>query len=243
MSNDELVRKITNVIRTHANPKQGLKNLKRNQDIVPGIVAIIKNAVGGQATTNALVKNAPVNDLVNSIAKLVRNKVALTPNTEAKIVERLSTNGNQSNELVQKILQSLRQSLPSTAISNQNSNPTKQSILLPTSKMPQAAGTSTNNLTGKQTAGTSTNNLIGKQTAGTSTNNLTGKQTAGTSTKPPNQQNVGTSTKPPNQQNAGTSTNKLTGAPPATADRDPAQLLEARPQGTPERPEQVSRER
>jgi hypothetical protein len=137
MSNDELVRKITNVIRTHVNPKQGLSNLKRNQDIVPGITAIIKNAVGGQATTNALVKNAPVNDLVNSITKLVRNKVALTPNTEAKIVERLSTNGNQSNELVQKILQSLPPPVNST------------SNLLPKSKMQQNVGTSTNNLTGK----------------------------------------------------------------------------------------------
>ena len=149
MSNDELVRKITNVIRTHANPKQGLNNLKRTQDIVPGITAIIKNAVGGQATTNAVVQQAPVNDLVNSITKLIRNKVALTQNTKAKVVERLSTNGNQANELVQKILQSL----PPPANSS--------SILLPTSKMPQAAGTSTNNLTGKQNVGTSTNNLTG----------------------------------------------------------------------------------
>ena len=125
MSNDELVRKITNVIRTHANPKQGLSNLKRTQDIVPGITAIIKNAVGGQATTNAVVQQAPVNDLVNSITKLIRNNVSLSPTTKAKVVERLSTNGNQSNELVQKILQSLRQSLrppaifsPSTSMSN-----------------------------------------------------------------------------------------------------------------------------
>ena len=191
MSNDELVRKITNVIRTHANPKQGLSNLKNSQDLVPGIVTIIKNSVGGQATTNAVVQQAPVNDLVNSITKLIRNKVALTQNTKAKVVERLSTNGNQSNELVQKILQSLRQSLPPPANSS--------SILLPTSKMPQAAGTSTNNLTGKQNVGTSTK--------------PPNQQNAGTSTKPPNQQNAGTSTKPPNQQNVGTSTNNLTGAP------------------------------
>ena len=165
MSNDELVRKITNVIRTHANPKQGLSNLKNSQDIVPGIVAIIKNSVGGQATTNAVVQQAPVNDLVNSITKLIRNKVALTQNTKAKVVERLSTNGNQSNELVQKILQSLRQSLPPPANSS--------SILLPTSKMPQAAWTSTNNLTGKQNVGTSTK-PPNQQNVGTSTNNLTG---------------------------------------------------------------------
>ena len=126
MSNDELVLKITNVIRTHVNPKQGMSNLKRNQDIVPGIVTIIKNSVGGQATTNSLVQHAPVNDLVNSITKLIRNKVALTPNTKAKIVERLNTNGNQSNELVQKILQSLRQSLP----------PTRPAIFSPSSNMP-----------------------------------------------------------------------------------------------------------
>jgi len=115
--------------------------------------------------------------------------VALTPNTKAKVVERLSTNGNQSNELVQKILQSLRQSLRPTAILNQNSS----SILLLTSKMPQAAGTSTN--------------PPNQQNVGTSTNNLTGKQNAGTSTNPPNQQNVGTSTKPPNQQIAVTPRN------------------------------------
>ena len=126
MSNDELVLKITNVIRTHVNPKQGMSNLKRNQDLVPGIVTIIKNSVGGQATTNSLVQHAPVNDLVNSITKLIRNKVALTPNTKAKIVERLNTNGNQSNELVQKILQSLRQSLP----------PTRPAIFSPSSNMP-----------------------------------------------------------------------------------------------------------
>ena len=126
MSNDELVRKITNVIRTHANPKQGLSNLKNSQDLVPGIVTIIKNSVGGQATTNAVVQQAPVNDLVNSITKLIRNKVALTQNTKAKVVERLSTNGNQSNELVQKILQSLRQSLP----------PPRPAIFSPSSNMP-----------------------------------------------------------------------------------------------------------
>ena len=103
MSNDELVRKITNVIRTHVNPKQGLNNLKRNQNIVPGIVSIIKGGVGGPATTTSLVKNVPVDDLVNSITKLIRNSVALSAPTKVNVVERLSKE-NQTNELVQNIL-------------------------------------------------------------------------------------------------------------------------------------------
>lgn len=123
MSNDELVRKITNIIRNHANPKQGLNNLKRNQNIVPGIVAIIKGGVGGQATTTALVKNVPVNDLVNSITKLIHNSVALPPPAKEVIVERLTTNGNQTNELVQKILQTLRSAIQPPVILNQNSKP------------------------------------------------------------------------------------------------------------------------
>jgi len=85
--------------------------LKRNQDIVPGIVAIIKGAVGGQATTKALVQNAPTNDLVNSITKLIRNSVKLPNTTKATVVERLSQE-NQTNELVQKILQSFKNALP-----------------------------------------------------------------------------------------------------------------------------------
>ena len=110
MSNDELVRKITNIIRNHANPKQGLNNLKKNQDIVPGIVAIIKGAVGGQATTAALVKNVPVNDLVNSITKLIRNSVKLPVAAQGNVVERLSQE-NQTNELVQKILRAFQKAL------------------------------------------------------------------------------------------------------------------------------------
>ena len=110
MSNDELVRKITNIIRNHANPKQGLNNLKKNQDIVPGIVAIIKGAVGGQATTAALVKNAPVNDLVNSITKLIRNSVKLPVAAQGNVVARLSQE-NQTNELIQKILRAFQKAL------------------------------------------------------------------------------------------------------------------------------------
>ena len=125
MSNDELVRKITNVIRNHANPKQGLSNLKRNQDLVPGIVAIIKKAVGGQATTNAVVQQAPIDDLVNSITKLIRNGVRVTPSTKVEVVQRLSSNGNQTNDLIQRILEAFRGALPTPVpvISNQNSRP------------------------------------------------------------------------------------------------------------------------
>ena len=125
MSNDELVRKITNVIRTHANPKQGLSNLKRNQDLIPGIVAIIKKAVGGQGTTNAVVRQAPIDDLVNSITKLIRNGVRVTPSTKVEVVQRLSSNGNQTNDLIQRILEAFRSALPTPVpvISNQNSKP------------------------------------------------------------------------------------------------------------------------
>ena len=122
MSNDELVRKITNIIRTSANPKQGLNNLKRNQDIVPGIVAIIKGAVGGPATTSAVVQHVPIDDLVNSITKLIRNSVTLPPRASEVVVERLSQE-NQTNELVQKILLALKTAIPTPAILNQNSKP------------------------------------------------------------------------------------------------------------------------
>jgi hypothetical protein len=110
MSSDEIVRKITNVIRTHVNPKQGLSNLKRNQNIVPGIVTIIKGGVGGPATTTSLVKNVPIDDLVNSITKLIRNSVTLSAPTKVNVVERLSQE-NQTNELVQKILLAFQKAL------------------------------------------------------------------------------------------------------------------------------------
>ena len=110
MSNDELVRKIVEIVKTHASPKQGLNNLKRNQDIVPGIVAIIKGTVGGPATTTALVRNAPVNDLVNSITKLIRNSVKLPVAAQGSVVARLSQE-NQTNELIQKILRAFQKAL------------------------------------------------------------------------------------------------------------------------------------
>lgn len=110
MSNDELVRKIVEIVKTHASPKQGLNNLKRNQDIVPGIVAIIKGTVGGPATTTALVRNAPVNDLVNSITKLIRNSVKLPVAAQGNVVARLSQE-NQTNELIQKILRAFQKAL------------------------------------------------------------------------------------------------------------------------------------
>ena len=86
------------------------------------MVAIIKGAVGGQATTAALVKNAPVNDLVNSITKLIRNSVALPAKTKVNVVERLSQE-NQTNELVQKILWAFKNALQPPVILNQNSKP------------------------------------------------------------------------------------------------------------------------
>jgi hypothetical protein len=60
MANDELVQKILTIVRTHVNPRQGLVNLKKNQDIVPGIVKIIKDNLGEAPT---VVYNAPVNDV------------------------------------------------------------------------------------------------------------------------------------------------------------------------------------
>ena len=74
------------------------------------MVAIIKGAVGGPATTAALVRNAPVNDLVNSTTKLIRNSVALPAKTKVNVVERLSQE-NQTNELIQKILRAFQKAL------------------------------------------------------------------------------------------------------------------------------------
>ena len=103
MSNtDAIVQKIVDIIRTHANPKQGLSNLKQNQNIVPGIVAIIKKSVGTNAVK--VINAAPTNDVAKAITKLIQNSVKISsPVTVAAIPPLVK--GGQTPAAVQVIKQ------------------------------------------------------------------------------------------------------------------------------------------
>jgi len=92
-SNDALVQRIVEIIRTHANPKQGLSNLKQNQNIVPGIAAIIKKSVGQNATK--LVTLAPAEDVAKAITKLFQNSVKLPSNVSQAAISKLETGGQE----------------------------------------------------------------------------------------------------------------------------------------------------
>ena len=92
MSNtDAIVQKIVDIIRTHANPKQGLSNLKQNQNIVPGIVAIIKKSVGTNAVK--VINAAPTNDVAKAITKLIQNSVKIPSNVVPISIQKLEVGG------------------------------------------------------------------------------------------------------------------------------------------------------
>ena len=92
MSNtDAIVQKIVDIIRTHANPKQGLSNLKQNQNIVPGIVAIIKKSVGTNAAK--VINAAPTNDVAKAITKLIQNRVKIPSNVVPISIQKLEVGG------------------------------------------------------------------------------------------------------------------------------------------------------
>jgi hypothetical protein len=90
-SNDALVQRIVEIIRTHANPKQGLANLKQNQNIVPGIVAIIKKSVGQNAVK--VINYAPTNDVAKAITKVIQNSVKVPSAIVPISVQKLETGG------------------------------------------------------------------------------------------------------------------------------------------------------
>ena len=99
---DALVQKIIQIIQTHVNPKQGLSNLKQNQNIVPGIVAIIKNSVGTNAVK--VVNSAPVNDVAKATTQLIRNNIKLPSPVTVAAIPPLVT-GGQTSAAVQVIKQ------------------------------------------------------------------------------------------------------------------------------------------
>jgi hypothetical protein len=101
-NNDALVQRIVEIIRTHVNPKQGLANLKQNQNIVPGIVAIIKKAVGQNAVK--LINYAPTNDVAKAITKIIQNKVKLSSPVVVAAIPPL-VKGGQAPVAVQVIRQ------------------------------------------------------------------------------------------------------------------------------------------
>ena len=90
-NNDALVQKIVHIIRTHASPKQGLSNLKQNQNIVPGIVAIIKKSVGTNAAK--VINAAPTNDVAKAITKLIQNSVKIPSNVVPISIQKLEVGG------------------------------------------------------------------------------------------------------------------------------------------------------
>ena len=90
-NNDALVQRIVQIIQTHANPKQGLSNLKQNQNIVPGIVAIIKKSTGTNAAK--VVNSAPTNDVAKAITKLIQNSVKIPSNIVPISIQKLEVGG------------------------------------------------------------------------------------------------------------------------------------------------------
>ena len=95
MSNtNALVQRIVQIVQTHVNPKQGLTILKQNQDIVPGIVAIIKGAVGKNSTVAQKVVNAAsANDVATAITRVIQNGVKLPSSVSRNSIKKLETGG------------------------------------------------------------------------------------------------------------------------------------------------------
>jgi hypothetical protein len=102
-NNDALVQRIIAIIQTHVNPKQGLANLKQNRNIVPGIVAIIKGAIGKNTKVAvAVVKAAPTSDVANAITKLIQNSVYIPRPVASAAAETL---GPEHQSLINKLKQ------------------------------------------------------------------------------------------------------------------------------------------
>jgi hypothetical protein len=104
-NNDALVQRIVAIIQTHVNPKKGLANLKQNKNIVPGIVSIIKGAIGKNSKVAVtVVQSAPPSDVANAITKLIQNSVKIpSPVTVAAIPPLVA--GKQTTAAVQVIKQ------------------------------------------------------------------------------------------------------------------------------------------
>jgi hypothetical protein len=81
--NDALVNQIVEIIKKHVNPKQGLTNLSRNQNIAPAIVEIIKRGV---PEAPKVVSQAPPDDVVRAIVKAIQNGVKLQPSVASAAV-------------------------------------------------------------------------------------------------------------------------------------------------------------
>ena len=101
-NNDALVQRIVQIIQTHVNPKQGLSNLKRNQNIVPGIVTIITKSVNTNAVK--IVRTAPAVDVAKAITKLIQNSINISGPVAAAAIPTLVA-GGQTAAAVQLIKQ------------------------------------------------------------------------------------------------------------------------------------------
>ena len=72
--NDALVNQIVEIIKSHVNPKQGLSNLSRNQNIAPAITEIIKRGV---PEAPKVVAQAPSDAVIRAIVKAIQNGIPL----------------------------------------------------------------------------------------------------------------------------------------------------------------------
>jgi hypothetical protein len=122
-NNNALVQKIVQIVRTNTNPKQGLSNLKQNQNIVPGIVSIIKGSVGANAAK--VVNSAPANDVAKAITILFKNNVKI-PSTVAQVaIPKLETGGEST--VAAQVIQKANSSDVAKAITNLLKNSVKLS--------------------------------------------------------------------------------------------------------------------
>jgi hypothetical protein len=95
MASDELVQKILTIVRTNLNPRQGLTNLKKTTNIVPGIMKIIKDNLGEAPT---VVAHAPLEDVTSSILKLVKNSIKIPPKVATAVNTKMEKEGTQENK-------------------------------------------------------------------------------------------------------------------------------------------------
>ena len=119
--NDALVKRIVEIIKTHVNPKQGLSNLSRNQNIAPAIVEIIKRSI---PEAPKVVAQAPPDDVVRAIVKAIQNGVVLQrPVAGAAVVPMVHggapvaptvavVQAASSNDVARAIVNAIRKGIP-----------------------------------------------------------------------------------------------------------------------------------
>jgi len=83
--NEALVNRIVEIIKSHVNPKQGLSNLSRNQNIAPAITEIIKRSI---PEAPKVVAQAPTDDVVRAIVNAIRKGIPVHKDVMNAVVEK-----------------------------------------------------------------------------------------------------------------------------------------------------------